>query len=164
MNDIEFTDLCFNILTGAYKRLDPRIIAELKNRKIATSEHPSRCNSLVFPVWGTVPSGFWNPNYGTYTIVHDPEREMVEASLFQVRFIFFLKRGETGSGMFSPKVEATLKTLPNTRGFRIAHDSDNLIIAKKTYNPPEPYSGWVPEAAEDLAWLIEFTYPKFRGF
>jgi hypothetical protein len=162
MNNAEFTNHCMGIKNRLKGGLHPQLFAKLEFSRTAIREHRNRVNSLAFPIWAASPAGFWHPNYGNYTVIHDPDRAMVEAALFQIRFIFFLKRKETGKGRFSLKVREILEDLNGREGFELgiakdANDEGILIVLKKTYDPLSFGS-----AGDDLKWLIKQTLPQFQ--
>lgn len=167
MNINEFSDVALQVTEKAKALLDPGLATELKYRKKAKQEHCERMHSVLFTIWGKSPAELWDPVFGNYAIVHDPDLEMAENAPFQVRFMFFLRRKETGEGRFSTKVMGILQQLDGREGFTM-HDAPDrngepyLVILKKLYRNKEANPAWIAQAAKDLAWLINNTLPKLR--
>jgi hypothetical protein len=160
MNIPQFTTVCDRIFTNASAKIPVGLRAGLTHDPSATRDSERVKDTLKFCIWKNSKSGFWNRHYSSYHIIYDPQKELIEDCLFQVRFMFFLKRKEVGKGKFNQDVFGALEPLDQQNGFK-RDITPILAVLTKCYQGVGPTPKWEADAADSLAWLLTNTLPAF---
>lgn len=158
-----FTPLCLRIFTNASAKLSVGLRTGLKHDPSATMDSERVKQTLKFCIWKDSQSGFWNRHYSSYHIIYDPQKELSEDCLFQVRFMFFLHRKEVGKGKFNQAVFAALQPLDGQNGFQYVVTPKHAIL-RKCYQGIGPTPAWEADAIDALGWLLSNTLPAFQKF
>jgi hypothetical protein len=156
----QFTTICERIFTKASAKIPLGLRAGLTHDPWATRDSERVMQTLKFCIWKDAKSGFWNRHYSSYHIIYDPQKELSEDCLFQVRFMFFLDRKEVGKDKFHNDVFTTLRPLDQQHGFECVITS-KLAMLTKRYPGIGVTQQWETDATEALAWLLTSTLPKF---
>jgi len=155
----DYTNLCLAIFKEAAKTIPAAYRSQLIHDTIAKPDKPGR-KTLMFSVWGKPHFGFWHRGYSSYSIVHDPFKELSEITSFQVRFVYFHSRKENGMGSHKKRVYSALKSLHGERGFEFSTNHKTFRVFKR-YDSPTATRKWQRAASVDLAWLVAWTLPAF---
>lgn len=160
MTPIEYTAVCLNITRAAQQRFPLALRNRLIHDPSATPDKPGR-KALKFCIWGSPEGDFWSRDYSSYSIVYDPHKELAQDAPFQVRFMFFLNRKETGKGRFNQAVKNILIPLHDRRGFELEIIAKpEMIFLYRLYHNPALNPEWQKTATEDLTWLITQTFHR----
>ena len=163
MTQSEFTDLVEAIFDDAKQKLPVAIKCRLVCDKSSTADKREKRleqKTLKFCIWSDPTSGFWDRDYGSYHIIYDPRKEISDA-IFQVRFMFFTKRKQTGNGRFNSDVWQALKPLDGQREFKLSQGPKQIDFQKPYYVPCQS-EAWQKEAIGDLTWMVAETWPRFE--
>lgn len=164
MTQSEFTDLAEAIFDDAKQKLPVAIKSRVVCDKSSTADKREKRfeqETLKFCIWSSPTAGFWDRDYGSYHIIYDPRKELSEEAIFQVRFMFFTKRKQTGSGRFNSDVWHSLQPFDGQQGFKLSQGPKHIDFQKLYYIPCQS-KAWLNEATEDLAWMLAETWPQFE--
>jgi len=160
MNIPRFTAVCERIFTKASAKIPVGSRAGLIHDPSATRDSERVTHALKFCIWKDSTSRFWNRHYSSYHIIYDPQKELSEDCLFQIRFMFFLNRKEVGEDRFHNDVFTTLQPLDQQHGFECVI-TPKLAVLTKHYQGIGPTPQWEADATDALAWLLTSTLPIF---
>ena len=156
----QFTTLCERIFTNASAKIPVGLRVGLVHDPSATRDSERVTHTLKFCIWKDGQSQFWNRHYGSYHIIYDPQKELSEDCLFQVRYMFFLNRKEVGKHKFDNDVFAALQPLDQQHGFQCIITPKHAVLTKH-YQGVGPTPQWEADATDSLAWLLASTLPAF---
>ena len=160
MDILQFTVVCKRIFTKASAQIPVGLRAGLIHDPSATRDSERVTQTLKFCIWKDTKSEFWNRHYSSYHIIYDPQKELPEDCLFQVRFMFFLDRKEVGKNKFHNDVFTALQRPHQQHGFEYLI-SPKLAVLTKLYPGFGATPKWETDATDALAWLLNSTLPIF---